>query len=749
MDSQFQKINSGSPKSTRLHRHDNKLPDRHSETTGRKMDKNLSIVKLFSNTSNSTSKSVGKSVRIINIPPGSHISRETICQAITNSSELSVDRQGKLKPDNPCDSGLQKGHKMVDNKEPCYVRSSMETSNPRSPNPIRFIRQRMGRIIKPSESFRKVVPRNSTQPHKPQRIICNLANTHALRTPGGRQVSDGSNRQSVLSVLHQQTRRNQISSPAKHHDSTPSLVQRKANPPESKTYSRPIQCYNRSIVQERQNNQHRMVNKLLCDRSDFQNLGQTDGRPFCHTSEQQNATVLFPCTRSPSPGDRQPVSKLEQLPRVRVPSPSSHTKGTGENSIREMSSDSDSSCMVIPSVVSQVAKSPHRLSKKNKKHKKAAKTTHEQSLPHKSRVYAASRLEIIRECLGTKGFSEEASIYISERCRTSTNKLYQAKWRIFCSWCQKRKIHPLKVTEQQLSDFFLYLANDLNKGLSAIQGYRSVINTTLHLCIHKDYSSSFYLNSQFKSFRNSRKFVKKEMPKWNLNLVLNALTKKPFEPMIKAKPKYVAWKAAFLTSLATASRISELNSLSHKKLKHDENWTYVQLETTDNFLAKNQDLMLESAPRSFHIPALFDYSGPDLPDRLLCPVRALRIYNYRFNPQRKKQKLLFISLRADHTKEITKNTLASWIRNTIKLAYQQSDEPERIVHQVSAHEVRGIASTLAFRQNYSLSDINRKCYWKGHSTFTSFYLKDLAMNSDEGMSLPNLVAASTVIKSKK
>ena len=239
------------------------------------------------------------------------------------------------------------------------------------------------------------------------------------------------------------------------------------------------------------------------------------------------------------------------------------------------------------------------------------------------------------------------------------------------------------------------------------------------------------------------------MPKWNLNLVLNALTKKPFEPMIKAKPKYVAWKAAFLTSLATASRISELNSLSHKKLKHDENWTYVQLETTDNFLAKNQDLMLESAPRSFHIPALFDYSGPDLPDRLLCPVRALRIYNYRFNPQRKKQKLLFISLRADHTKEITKNTLASWIRNTIKLAYQQSDEPERIVHQVSAHEVRGIASTLAFRQNYSLSDINRKCYWKGHSTFTSFYLKDLAMNSDEGMSLPNLVAASTVIKSKK
>ena len=216
--------------------------------------------------------------------------------------------------------------------------------------------------------------------------------------------------------------------------------------------------------------------------------------------------------------------------------------------------------------------------------------------------------------------------------------------------------------------------------------------------------------------------------------------------MISAKPKYVAWKTAFLTSLATAARISELGAISYKKLKHDENWSYVQLETTDNFLAKNQDMMLESAPRTFKVPALFDYAGPDLPDRLLCPVRAIRIYKFRFQAIRGSKKLFFISLRPEHPKEISKNTLASWIRNTIKLAYQNSDEENKTLNQVSVHEVRALASSLSYRQNLSLQDINKKCYWKSHSTFTNFYLRDIALTSEEGLQLPNMVAASTVIK---
>ena len=216
--------------------------------------------------------------------------------------------------------------------------------------------------------------------------------------------------------------------------------------------------------------------------------------------------------------------------------------------------------------------------------------------------------------------------------------------------------------------------------------------------------------------------------------------------MLSAKIKFVAWKTAFLASLATAARISELSALSFKKLKHDEDWTNVQLETTDHFLAKNQDMMLESAPRTFQVPALFDYAGPDLPDRLLCPVRAIRIYKFRTQKFRGSKKLFFISLKPDHPKEISKNTLSSWIRNTIKFAYKNSDQQQRIINKVSVHEIRSIASSLSFGQNHSLSDINKKCYWKSHSTFTSFYLKDVALHSEEGLHLPNLVAAATVIK---
>ena len=249
-----------------------------------------------------------------------------------------------------------------------------------------------------------------------------------------------------------------------------------------------------------------------------------------------------------------------------------------------------------------------------------------------------------------------------------------------------------------------------------------------------------------RSFRNDSRMVDKQVPKWNLNLVLNALTKPPFEPLLRTDLKYASWKAVFLTAFSTAARVSELQALSNSKFKHSENWDKVTVETSDHFIAKNQDLMIESKPRSFHIPALFDYAGPDLPDRFLCPVRALRIYRYRTKPRRsKQQRKLFISFDANHQKDITANTISAWIKNTIKLAYKLSSDDQALIHQVSAHEVRALASSVAFSHNLSLQDINRSCYWRGHSTFTQYYLRDIAMATEGTLHMPSVVAAGTKV----
>ena len=61
---------------------------------------------------------------------------------------------------------------------------------------------------------------------------------------------------------------------------------------------------------------------------------------------------------------------------------------------------------------------------------------------------------------------------------SSTEIVYDAKWSIFVNWCVGREIDPIKVSVQQLANFFVHLFED--KGLlpSTIKGYRSSITRT-------------------------------------------------------------------------------------------------------------------------------------------------------------------------------------------------------------------------------------------------------------------------------
>ena len=298
-----------------------------------------------------------------------------------------------------------------------------------------------------------------------------------------------------------------------------------------------------------------------------------------------------------------------------------------------------------------------------------------------------------------------------------------------------------------MSDFFTYLDEELHLSVSAMQGYRAVLNSTIKLCTARDVCNNFYLASQFRSYKHKLSTIRNRVPKWNLNLVLNSLTKPPYEPILESSLKHLTWKTTFLTAFATAARVSELAALTRKKLAHTEDWSKMTLTTHKNFIAKNQDLTIDSSPRQFEVPALYDFAGPDLPDRLLCPVRAMRLYLHKTKKLRTRDKTaLFISHSPKKQGDITSNTISSWIKNVIKLAYKNANEQDLSTTLVRAHEVRALATSAAFSVNLSLSDINRACYWRGHSTFTSYYLRDLAMSQDGALILPNVIAASFKVK---
>ena len=166
------------------------------------------------------------------------------------------------------------------------------------------------------------------------------------------------------------------------------------------------------------------------------------------------------------------------------------------------------------------------------------------------------------------------------------------------------------------------------------------------------------------------------------------------------------------------------------------------------FLAKTMD---PSRPETDYAPvttpALGPSMGEDLPDRLLCPVRALRYYlklkHKGLDPNNRFRRLL-CAFKLGHIGDYLQT---GWIRQLIKQAYsavQDEDIPHLTHTNFQARELRAFASSLAFHQNYSLKQVMEAASWRNNSTFVSFYLRDLSQMGDVTTAGP-FVAGQKVI----
>ena len=103
---------------------------------------------------------------------------------------------------------------------------------------------------------------------------------------------------------------------------------------------------------------------------------------------------------------------------------------------------------------------------------------------------------------------------------------------------------------KQVLHFFIY--QDLKRLSSTIDGYRMAIVETLGL-VELHISQSSDLNRFLSSFHRDCPKSSKNLPKWNLSVVLNELTKAHFDPMKDTDLKHLTLKTAFLLALASAS----------------------------------------------------------------------------------------------------------------------------------------------------------------------------------------------------
>ena len=170
-----------------------------------------------------------------------------------------------------------------------------------------------------------------------------------------------------------------------------------------------------------------------------------------------------------------------------------------------------------------------------------------------------SRLEVIKGFHKERGFSEAVAQRLAISQRQSSAGVYESKWKVFGEWCHVKQINPVKATVQQLADFLIFLFEEKKLAISSIQGYRSCISKVF-LARGIDISHDRDLNMLVRNFTIERPVQHREVTRWDLMVVLRLLMKPPFEPMNMASLADMTRKLAFLLTLASAKRNSEVIS---------------------------------------------------------------------------------------------------------------------------------------------------------------------------------------------
>ena len=353
------------------------------------------------------------------------------------------------------------------------------------------------------------------------------------------------------------------------------------------------------------------------------------------------------------------------------------------------------------------------------------------------------RLVLIQQALQKRGFSGQVSRMVSSSVRPSTNKVYDTKWNIFAAWCEKRKVCASKASTPLVADF---LAEKQTLAPTTVEGYRTAISNTIKHVRGRDITSDPCIQSLIRSNRLRNTVTKNDVPPWDLAVVLRYLSKSPFEPIESSTLKNLTMKSIFLLALASGKRRGELQALTREGLSWNENKTVVTCRLDPSFEAKTQGRTGNpTSPIILH--ALSGFVGRDPDENLLCPVRSLLKYYTRVKLAGHvgNKKRLFVSINVGKTTEIASPTITRWIKTVILDAHRLVKDQDLRLAGVKAHQVRAVATSLTFK-NASLEQVLEMGGWTNHSTFTSYYLKDLSHQNENQYRLAPILTGNVVVR---
>ena len=171
------------------------------------------------------------------------------------------------------------------------------------------------------------------------------------------------------------------------------------------------------------------------------------------------------------------------------------------------------------------------------------------------KVVPSACIEALMRYYKAAGFSDEVSRLAAAPRRPSTNRMH------FARWAAGQGFDPLDLTAAQIASFLFDLFDTHGLSPQTMRSYRTCIGSLLiptgraRVVLHRT------ISDMIASMDLQRPRITPVVPQWDLGVVLEALSKSPYEPLREASFKHLTLKTVFLLAMASAGRRSELHAL--------------------------------------------------------------------------------------------------------------------------------------------------------------------------------------------
>ena len=232
-------------------------------------------------------------------------------------------------------------------------------------------------------------------------------------------------------------------------------------------------------------------------------LRQSVDRPFCDEPQRETAPLLLACPGSPGRLRGCVSSSLGRPGPVRFPSLSSDRSGDCPcPRVIAPRDDSGRTPLAREGVVRRPSSSTDPTTAHPPLVGQSASAASLQPFPPRRPHAEPLRVETLKRHFRKSGFSGRAAGVLSGCLRSSTSRLYQSRWQIFCGWCHGMGVAPVNATVPVVVDFLIHLRHDKGFSVSAVKGYSSALNSVLALK-GQDLVSSREITMLFRNFSRS------------------------------------------------------------------------------------------------------------------------------------------------------------------------------------------------------------------------------------------------------